>query len=304
MSGSEEELVAEIGRLKEEKDAVLLVHNYQRGEIQDISDYIGDSFDLSKRAAELSCRVIVFCGVRFMAEAAKILSPDKTVLLPRAEAGCPMADMATVEELREMKLKHPRAKVVCYINTNVDVKAECDVCCTSANALEVVEGMDGDEIIFVPDRNLASWVARFTHKKIIPWDGYCYVHERMTVRDVIESRDSSSDGWVVVHPECRPEVIDLSDDVLGTGGMVVLAKQSDSQRFIIGTEEGLVYRLKKENPKKEFFTLGPPRMCRNMKITRLEDVYLALREERFRIEVEDETARRARKALDRMLEYA
>lgn len=304
MSLSREKLIAEIDRLKAEKDAVLLVHNYQRGEIQDIADYIGDSFDLSKRAAELSCKLIVFCGVRFMAESAKILSPEKTVLLPRAEAGCPMADMATAEELRDLKLEHPKAKVVCYINTNADVKAECDACCTSANAPKVVEGVGGDEIIFVPDRNLASWVARSTDKSIIPWDGFCYVHERMTAQDVIQSREASSNGRVVVHPECKPEVVDLSDDVFGTEGMVRLAEQSSSRRFIIGTEEGLVYRLKKENPGKEFYTLGPARICRNMKITRLEDVYLALKEERFRIEIEEEIAHKARNALEKMLEYA
>lgn len=304
MGLSKEELVAEIERLKEEKDAVLLVHNYQRPEIQDIADYVGDSFDLSKRASELPHRMIVFCGVRFMAESAKILSPDKTVLLPRADAGCPMADMVTVEELRELTHKHPKAKVVCYINTNADVKAECDACCTSANALKVVEGIEGDEIIFVPDRNLASWVARFTDKTIIPWDGFCYVHERMTAQDVAQSKEVSSNGLVMVHPECRPEVVDLSDDVLGTMGMVKLANQSGSQRLIVGTEEGLLYRLKKENPEKEFFTLGPARMCRNMKITRLEDVYLALEEKRYTIEVDPEIARRAKRALDRMLEFA
>lgn len=304
MDLSKEELIAEIERLKAEKDAVLLVHNYQRPEIQEIADYIGDSFDLSKRATELPRRMIVFCGVRFMAESAKILSPGKTVLLPRADAGCPMADMVTVEELREMKLKHPDAEVVCYINTNVDVKAECDACCTSANALKVVEGLTGDEIIFVPDRNLASWVARFTNKTIIPWDGFCYVHERMTAQDVVQSKEATSNGRVVVHPECRPEVVDLSDDVLGTMGMVRLAKQSDSEGFIIGTEEGLLHRLKKENPGKAFYTLGPARMCRNMKITRLEDVYLALKEDRYKIEIEEEIARKAKKALDRMLEFA
>lgn len=304
MGSTKDELVVEIERLKAERDAVLLVHNYQRPEIQDIADYIGDSFDLSKRAAELPHQTIVFCGVRFMAESAKILSPQKTVLLPRADAGCPMADMVTVEELQEAKLKHPNARVVCYINTNADVKAECDACCTSANALKAVEGVGGEEVIFVPDRNLASWVARFTDKTIIPWDGFCYVHERMTVRDVAESKEASSDGRVVVHPECRPEVVDQSDDVLGTMGMVRLAGESPLERFIIGTEEGLLYRLRKENPHKEFYTLGPARMCRNMKITRLEDVYLALEEDRFKIEVDPEIARKAKKALDKMLEFA
>jgi len=296
-------LVEEIEKLKQEKDAVIVAHNYQRGEIQEIADYIGDSLGLSKKAAELSCKIIVFCGVKFMAESAKILSPEKKVLLPRKQALCQMADMVTVDGLMNLKREHPGAKVVCYVNTNADVKAECDVCCTSSNAVKVVQNIDSDEIIFVPDRNLADYVQRFTDKRIISWAGYCYVHDKITAADVRRIRELHKDGVVVVHPECRREVIELADEVLSTGGMVKFARTSAAKKIIIGTEEGLIYRLKKENPDKEFYTLGPARMCKNMKLTTLEDVYLALKEERYEIEIEKEIENRARKSLDKMLEY-
>ncbi len=296
-------LISKIVESKSKKDAVILVHNYQRGEVQDIADFVGDSLRLSQEAARLSCRMVVFCGVKFMAESAKILSPEKTVLLPKEEAGCPMADMVTVEELRELKNRYPDAKVVCYVNTNADVKAECDVCCTSSNAVKVIQNIDADKIIFVPDKNLANYVARFTHKEIIPWDGYCYVHERIRPEDIKKIKELHPDGVIIVHPECRSEVIDLADEVLSTGGMVKFAKKSNAQKIIIGTEEGLIYRLKKENPDKTFYTAGPAKMCRNMKITTLEDVYLALERGRYKIEIEEDIQKRAKRALDRMLEY-
>lgn len=292
-----------ISGLKQEKDAMILVHNYQRGEIQDIADYLGDSLGLSQKAEELSCKMIVFCGVQFMAESAKILSPEKTVLLPRKEAGCPMADMVAVEELKNLKAEHPNARVVCYVNTNADVKAECDVCCTSANAVKVVQNIEGNEIIFVPDRNLADFVQRFTDKKIIPWDGYCYVHEKIRAEDVRKAKELHSDAVLIVHPECKRGVIDLADEVLSTGGMVKFARNSNARKIIIGTEEGLIYRLKKENPDKTFYAAGPAQMCKDMKITTLEDVYLALKEEKYRIEIEETIGKRARESLDRMLEY-
>ncbi len=297
-------IVEKITRLKKEKDAVILAHNYQRDEIQDIADYIGDSLGLSKKAAEISCKTIVFCGVQFMAESAKILSPEKTVLLPRKEAGCPMADMVTVDELKELKAAHPDAKVVCYVNTNADVKAECDVCCTSANAVKVVQKIDADKVIFVPDKNLADFVSRWNRdKEIIPWDGYCYVHEEIRINDVKKAKELHSDAVLIVHPECKREVIDLADEVLSTGGMVKFARNSNAKKIIIGTEVGLIYRLKKENPDKVFYTAGPARMCKNMKITTLEDVYLALKEEKYKIEIDEEIRKRAKKALDKMLQY-
>ena len=238
-----------------------------------------------------------------MAETAKILSPDKVVLLPRKEAGCPMADMITKEELKKIKAEYPEAKVVSYVNTTADVKAESDVCCTSSNALNVAQNIDAEKIIFIPDRNLAGYVSKFVKKEIIPYNGYCYVHNRIRGKDIKKVKEIYPDAVILVHPECRPEVIELADEVASTGGMIKLAKNSKAKKFIIGTEEGLIYRLKKENPEKEFFTAGSALMCYNMKLTNLEDVYLSLKEERYKIEIKDEVQKRAKKALDQMLEY-
>lgn len=298
------EMAARIRELARKKDAVILVHNYQLPEIQDIADILGDSLDLARRSAEIKKSCIVFCGVRFMAETAKILSPDKTVLHPRPDAGCPMADMVGVEGLRKLKQEHPKAKAVAYVNTNADVKAEVDVCCTSSNALKVVEGIDAEEIIFVPDCNLASWVQRHTKKLIIAWAGFCPVHRRFRVGEVNASRDRYPDALVMVHPEIDPEIVDLADEVASTNGMVKLAKASDRKRFIVGTEEGLIYRLKKENPGKEFYSLGAPKVCENMKKIRLDHVLASLQKEQYRVDVPREIAVKARRALDEMLKYA
>ena len=296
-------IVEEITKLKKEKNAIILVHNYQRPEIQDIADFLGDSLGLAKQAAETKAGIIVFCGVRFMAETAKILSPEKMVLLPRKEAGCPMADMITAEDLRRLKKNHPDAKVVSYVNTNADVKAESDICCTSANAVKVVKNISAEKIIFTPDKNLAAYCQRFTDKEIIPWNGYCHVHERITKEEVILAKENFPDALLLVHPECKPSVIDLADEVLSTSGMVNLAKKSDKKRFLIGTEGGLIYRLKKENPGKEFYSAGAAKMCRNMKLTTLNDVYLSLKEERYPIELAGEIIKAAQKALTAMLKY-
>ena len=294
-------IVEEINKLKKEKNAIILVHNYQRPEIQDIADFLGDSLGLAKQAAETKARIIVFCGVRFMAETAKILSPEKMVLLPRKEAGCPMADMITAEDLRRLKKNYPDAKVVSYVNTNADVKAESDICCTSANAVKVVKNISAKKIIFTPDKNLAAYCQRFTDKEIIPWNGYCHVHERITKEEVILAKENFPDALLLIHPECNPSVIDLADEVLSTSGMVSFAKKSDKKRFLIGTEEGLIYRLKKENPEKEFYAAGTAKMCRNMKLTTLNDVYLSLKEERYPIELAGEIIKAAQKALTAML---
>lgn len=300
---TDEELKKRILELKEEKKALFLVHNYQRGDVQDLADYLGDSLGLAQEAAQNPADLIIFCGVWFMAESAKILSPQKEVLLPRREADCFMAGMVNVEGLRRMKARYPDAKVVCYVNTNADIKAESDVCCTSANAVKVVEGVDADTIIFVPDRNLARYTQRFTKKKVIPWDGYCYVHTRITVDEVRESRKRHPDAVFMAHPECEPPVLDLADEVLSTGGMVRFAKSSEHMKFIVGTEEGLLYRLRKENPGKRFYTAGSAKMCWNMKINTLEDVYLSLTECRYSIQVAQPVLEKAKKALDRMLLY-
>jgi len=293
----------EITRLMEEKNAIMLVHNYQRPEIQDMADYLGDSLGLSREASKTDAEMIVFCGVRFMAETAKILSPLKIVLMPRKEAGCPMADMISYEDVIALKEKYPDAKVVSYVNTNADVKAVSDVCCTSSNAIEVVRNIEADRVIFVPDRNLASYVGRFVDKEIIPWDGYCYVHERITKEEVLLTKKKYPDALLLVHPECNPPVIDIADKVLSTQGMVNFASESDNKRFLIGTEEGIIYRMKKENPEKEFYTAGIPKICLNMKRTTLVDVYLALKEERYPIELPEEIINSASSALEAMLQY-
>jgi len=294
-------IVEEITKLKKEKNAIVLVHNYQRPEIQDIADFLGDSLGLAKQAAETKDGIIVFCGVRFMAETAKILSPEKTVLLPRKEAGCPMADMITAEDLRRLKKNYPDAKVVSYVNTNADVKAESDICCTSANAVKVVKNISAKRIIFTPDKNLAAYCQRFVDKEIIPWNGYCYVHERISKEEVLLAKEKFPDALLLVHPECKPSVIDLADEVLSTGGMVSFVKKSDKKRFLIGTEEGLIYRLKKENPEKEFYAAGTAKMCLNMKLTTLKDVYLSLKEERYAIELPEGIIESAQKTLTAML---
>lgn len=296
----------EITKLKREKNAIILVHNYQRPEVQDMSDYLGDSLGLSKEAANTDADIIVFCGVTFMAETAKVLSPDKTVILPRPEKeiGCPMADMVAVEDLRALKEKYPEAKVVSYVNTNADVKAESDACCTSSSAVQVVQNIEADKVIFLPDRNLASYVSRFVNKEIIPWDGYCYVHNRITKEEVIKAKKEHPDAILLVHPECRPSVIDLADEVLSTGGIVRKARESKNKKFLIGTESGILYRLKKENPDKEFYTAGTPKVCQSMKRTTLNDVYLALNKKLYSVEIPSNIMRGAKKALEEMLKYA
>lgn len=293
----------EITRLKEEKNAIILVHNYQRPKVQDVANYLGDSLGLSRKASNTNADMIVFCGVTFMAETAKILSPDKTVLLPRKEAGCPMADMVSCEEVIALREKYPNTKVVSYVNTNADVKAVTDVCCTSSNAVEVVRNIEADRVIFIPDRNLASYVGRFVDKEIIPWDGYCYVHERITKDEVLKAKEKYPDALLLVHPECNPPVIDIADEVLSTQGMVDFVGESDNKRFLIGTEEGILYRLKKENPDKEFYPAGTPKICQNMKRTTLDDVYLALKDEQYPIEIPNEIISSAKRALEAMLQY-
>jgi quinolinate synthase len=297
-----EETVNRIKKLKEERKAVILAHNYQIGEVQDIADYVGDSLGLSQKAAQVKEDVIVLCGVHFMAETAAILSPEKTVLIPEIEAGCPMADMITASQLKEWKKKYPGRKAVCYVNTTAEVKAECDICCTSSNALKVVESLDDDEILFAPDKNLAFYVARHTEKKIIPWDGYCYVHHFIRSRDIKEKKRLYPEAEVWSHPECRPEVIDLSDKVLSTGGMVKEARNTRKKEIIVATEAGIIYRMKKENPDKNFYPAKDLALCANMKKINLEKVLRSLEEMIYRVEVPEEISKRARGAIQRMVQ--
>lgn len=292
----------EIKKLKDKRNAIILAHNYQREEIQEIADFVGDSLELSRQATKVQCDVIVFCGVHFMAETASILNPEKTVLLPEIEAGCPMADDVDVEELKEWIRNYPHAPVVCYVNTTAEVKALSYVCCTSANAVQVVKAVASDTVIFVPDKNLAYWVKKnVPEKNIIPWNGFCPTHHMIKKEDVIRAKESHPEALVVVHPECRPEVIELAQHVASTSGMVRFAKSSVAKEFIIGTEVGLLYRLKKENPEKNFYPVKKTMVCPNMKITMLESVLIALKENRYIIKVPEEIRKKAEEAVQRML---
>lgn len=296
-------LIKKIERLKEQRRAVILAHNYQIGEVQDIADFIGDSLDLSRKAAETDAKVIVFCGVHFMAETAAILSPDKTVLLPDETAGCPLANMVNAEQLAREKKKHPQATVLTYINSTAAVKAASDWCCTSANAHKLVETAlkEVNEILFVPDKYLGSYVASKTGKNFILWNGWCPTHVKIRPEDIAERRKEHPHAKVVVHPECIPEVIALSDEVLSTGGMVHYAKTSLAKEIVVGTEVGIIYRLKKENPDKEFYPATEQAVCPNMKLINLEKILWALEEMKPQVTVPSEIARKARKAIDRML---
>ncbi|MEE8582491.1 MAG: quinolinate synthase NadA [Dehalococcoidales bacterium] len=295
-------LVSRIAALKEERKAVILAHNYQIAEVQDIADFVGDSLELSQRAAATTAEVIVFCGVHFMAETASILSPEKKVLLPDVNAGCPMADMITAAGLREMKEQFPGSSVICYVNTTAEVKAESDICCTSANAVRVVESLNGGDIIFVPDQYLGDYVRGQTGRSMHLWPGYCPTHVKIRPEDITERRREHPGAKVVVHPECRPEVIALADETLSTGGMIRYARRTDVAELVLGTEPGIIHRLKKENPGKKFFAASEKATCPNMKLITLEKVYWALESLKPEIKVAEDIRLRARAAVDRMLE--
>jgi quinolinate synthase len=301
MDMTEKSLREQVLALKRKKNALILVHNYQVAEVQEVGDYIGDSLELARKAMAVKAKIIVFCGVRFMAETAKILNPDVKVLLPRSDAGCPMADMITRDDVIELKKKYPGAVVCSYVNTNADVKAESDICCTSANAVEVIESIDADRVVFTPDRNLASYAGRSVSTEIIPFDGYCYVHTRFSPEDIERSKAAHPDAVVLVHPECNPEVIDLADEVLSTSGMLKFAKGSPAGEFIVATEEGLIERMSREMPGKAFYSAGRAHFCFNMKRIRLKDVYRSLDEEIYEVTVEPGIMEKARISLERMM---
>jgi len=296
-----EEIVREIGRLKRERNAVIVAHNYQRPEVQDAADFVGDSLELSRKAAGWDAGVIVFCGVRFMAETAAILAPGKTVLIPDQDAGCPMADMITAGELRSWKARYPGRKVVCYINTSAEVKAESDICCTSSNAVPIVNSIPDKEVLFVPDKNLAAWTARQTGKRIIAWDGYCYVHNRFTAADIRAAKALHPAAEVWAHPECRLEVLDLADKVLSTGKMVREAGETDRKEIVVATEASIIHRLKKEGPVTEFYPARELAFCFNMKKITLDKVMRSLKETTTRVTVPPEVADRARGAIEKMI---
>lgn len=287
--------------LKRRRNAVILVHNYQRSEVQDIGDFIGDSLELSRQAAEAPADVIVFCGVHFMAETASILCPDKVVLLPNIGAGCPMADMINAEELIKLKQKSPSARVVCYVNSTAEVKAESDICCTSANAVRVVQSLGEGEIIFVPDQFLGKYVESKLNRDMILWPGYCPTHVKIKPDDILQLKEQYPGSISLVHPECRPEVTAVADEVLSTGGMIRFVKQSEAEVFIIGTEREIIYRLQKENPGKKFIHASPKAVCPNMKKITLQHVLSSLEELKPEVKVPEDIRLKARKAVDRML---
>lgn len=295
-------IVEKIIELKKKRDALILAHNYQPAEIQDIADFTGDSLDLSRKAALVEAKTIIFCGVRFMAETASILCPDKKVLLPDASAGCPMADMIDVKKLRELKNNNPGAAVVCYVNTSAAVKAESDICCTSSNAVKAVASVKNREIIFVPDRNLGRYAAEQAGRKLILADGYCPVHMKITAQSVKNAKKKYPLVQVLAHPECAQDTLKLADKALSTNGMINYAKESAAKQFIIATETGILHRLKKENPGKEFYPAAENALCADMKRITLEKILRALEDMKNEIKVPRETALKARKAIDRMLE--
>ena len=297
------EFIEKIEKLKQQHNAVILAHNYQPAEIQDLADVTGDSLGLSIKAAETDADVIVFCGVKFMAETAAILSPQKTVLLPDKLAGCPMADMITADQLRELKQKHPDALVVCYVNSSADVKAQSDYCCTSANAVEIVNSLPRDKsVIFVPDQHLGRFVIERTGREIILWPGYCHVHVVITEDDIKNAKAKHPDAIVMAHPECTEPVKALSDQLLSTGQMLRFAAESKARQFIIATEIGIIHTLKKQNPKAEFIPATNRAVCPNMKRITLEKVLWSLQDLQYEVTVPQDIRIKAKKALDMMVE--
>lgn len=287
--------------LKKERNAIILAHYYQRDEIQEVADFRGDSFLLAQKAAQTDAEVIVFCGVHFMGESAKILAPNKTVIIPDERAGCPMADMVNVDGLRKLKAQHPNATVVTYINSSAEIKAETDICCTSANALKVVNSVEGDEVIWVPDKNLGHYVQQHTDKKMIIWEGYCNTHDMLTVKDVEEMKEKYPNAQFVVHPECRPEVVALGDFVGSTTAIIKYCKESDCKEFIVGTEDGTGYQLRLDSPDKEFHFASKYLVCPNMKVNNLKKLVKCLETMQPQIYVPDHVADQARQSLERML---
>jgi quinolinate synthase len=298
------ELSQQIKKLAREKNAIILAHNYQIDEIQDIADFTGDSLELSQIAAKNDARMIVLCGVHFMAESAAMLAPHKKVIIPDPTAGCPMAHMAEPDDVLELKKQHPGAAVVTYINSTAAVKACSDVICTSSNALKIVERVEADEIIFVPDKNLGSYVQRFTKKRIILWKGFCPTHEKFTLEDLAAVRAKHPDALIMVHPECRPDVIDMADEVLSTGGMVKFVQKTDAKKIIVGTEIGMIHKLRSVAPHIDYILASDSFICPNMKKINLTKLLRSLQSEKTIVTVEEGVRDKARKALDRMLELS
>jgi quinolinate synthase len=300
-----QELKEKIQQLKVEKNALILAHYYENDEIQEIADFVGDSYYLSKIGKECNEQTIVFCGVKFMAESAKILSPEKTVLLPNIDAGCTMADMINAEDVRELKKQHPKAKVICYINSTAEVKAESDICCTSSNALKIISNLNKEEIIFIPDKNLGEYINEKTEdKNMILWNGFCCVHEFVIAEEIVEVKNRDKDIKVLVHPECNKQIRNLADFIGSTGDIIKFATEDTGQKYMIVTEEGILYELKNNNPNKEFITPKTPMICNSMKRTTLEDVYRSLLNKQYEITLDEDVRQAAQKCLNAMHEMA
>lgn len=298
----EEALRRDIRALLSERNAVLLAHNYQRGEVQDVADITGDSLGLSMAAAETDADVIVFCGVHFMAESAAILSPDKTVILPRMDAGCPMADMITADDVRTIREEHPGMPIVTYVNSSAEVKAESDICCTSANAVKVTRSIPSPRVYLTPDQNLAQWVARHTAQEVLYWAGFCPTHHRLRAEEVAETKERYPGAPFVAHPECRPDVIDMAEAVRSTSGIIEYCKSVEADTVVVGTETGLFHRLQKDSPRKTFVAPSDSLICPNMKLTGLEDVLGSLETMDNVVFVPEDVRARSVAALEKMLE--
>ena len=298
-----QEIVDKILKLKNQRNALILAHNYQIAEVQEIADFLGDSLDLSRQAAVTDSEVIVFCGVHFMAETAKILAYNKTVLMPDKNAGCAMANMITPRQMIELKKKYPDHTYVCYVNCTAETKAECDYCCTSANATKVVAAIPKEEkIVFIPDKYLGSYVMSQTKRDLVLWEGYCPTHRRILAENILKMKAQHPKAEVLVHPECTPDVISMADHVLSTSGICRRAQESDAEEFIIGTEIGILARLERENPNKNFYPASELSDCPNMKLNTLEKILWSLEDMAFEIDVPEDIAKRAKKSIDRMVE--
>lgn len=298
-------IVEKINELKTKKNAIILAHNYQRGEIQDIADFVGDSLGLSQQAEKSKADIIVFCGVHFMAETASILCPDKLVLIPDEHAGCPMANMITLKQLRLKKKEHPNAKVVCYVNSTADIKAESDICCTSSNAMKIVSSFPQEqEILFIPDISLGNYVASKLNRTMILWEGFCPTHHRILAENIKKLKTVHPGAKVVVHPECTSDVIALADHVASTTGITKYCKESTAKEFIIGTETGILHRLRKENPAKYFFAASQLADCSNMKLISLEKVLWSLEDLVYQIKVPVDISAKARLSIQKMLDLS
>ena len=296
-----EKLKNEIRALLKERNALMIAHNYQRDEVQETADITGDSLGLSQAAAESDAEVIVFCGVHFMAESAAILAPEKTVILPRMDAGCPMADMINAEDLRKEKESRPGVPVVAYVNTTAEVKALSDICCTSANAVSVVNSVDAEKVYMIPDKNLSQYVSLSTNKSMEWWNGFCPTHALMKPEEVLKAKSENPDALFVCHPECSPDIVELADHVTSTSGMYKYVQESEVKKFIIGTEMGILWRMRRDNPEKDFILPSESLICPNMKLTTLEDVLESLQKMENVVTVDNDIRIKAKGTLDRML---